>query len=79
MTDRGVLDMPVSRFWFMSSQLPRIMAETDLRSQTLTASMGSGDAVKEYRQHLIDQMGPVITEAPKFDPVGWAKLKALAG
>lgn len=74
--------MPIRRFWLLSRNLDRYLAELDIRRLTVctAANASSGDAIKETNQRLILEVGKVIEEKmpePVLDRAGLARLKAM--
>lgn len=74
LTQREVLDLPVTLFWLMLKNLDRLNAQDDIRQLRLLASAQSGQAAKETQQSLVAEIGDIVKRAPVFER---AKLKGM--
>lgn len=55
------MKMPIKTFWMMSSNIDRIMAQSDMRSLTVSVCAQAGqEAVESYRKHLIIEVGSIV-------------------
>ncbi|PLC44565.1 hypothetical protein C0Q88_07755 [Ralstonia pickettii] len=73
--------MPLKRFWLMSNNINRLMAERDMRSLSVAGSAQSGEGFAEYRQQLILEIGTVLRDDPlstERDQAGFEELRAMA-
>ncbi|EOB4971268.1 hypothetical protein KW516_19080 [Vibrio fluvialis] len=52
--------MPVRLFFAMDKQIPRIRAETDLRSLAITSAAMVGENIQRVRQSLVVEQGEVF-------------------
>ena len=82
MSYEEVMALPVKTFWLMSGNIRRIRAESDLRGLMVAAVAQSSEAIKDYQEKLILEMG-VVVKAPaaadiERDEKGFADLKAMA-
>lgn len=76
------MNLPIQTFWLLNSSVARLMAEKDMRSVTVAASVNSTESLTEIREHLTIEMGDVM----KIDPIANAvrdenaieRLRALA-
>lgn len=74
--------MPLKRFWLMSNNINRLMAEKDMRSLSVAGSAQSSEGFAEYRKQLIVEIGTVLRDdAPvssERDTAGFEELRAMA-
>ncbi|WKZ86345.1 hypothetical protein N5B55_05165 [Ralstonia pickettii] len=73
--------MPIRRFWLMSNNINRLMAERDMRALSVAGSAQSGEGFTEYRQQLILEIGTVLRDDPmssERDEAGFEELRAMA-
>lgn len=84
LSDRQVLEMPVTRFWLLHRSVDRIAAEESIRSAMIGASVQSGDGLSALLTDLRKQMGTVVdmdqvavAMEAKLDKQGFAALKNL--
>ena len=77
-----VMNLPIRTFWMLNSNVPRILAEMDMRSLQVAMNAQSAEGSREFLDHLKIELGDVM----KVDPIqsavrdeeGFQKLKALA-
>lgn len=81
---REVMDLPVRAFWFMSSQIDRVLASESLTSLHITASAQGGSSYEETKRQLLDVLGtPVRLDVGRValqeerDEFGFQFLKKL--
>lgn len=60
MSDRQILDLPVTRFWLMSRSIDRISAERDMRMAMVVGAVQSVEGTEELFKRLQDEMGKVV-------------------
>ena len=54
-----LLQTPIRRFWFLSNQVDRLRAESEMRQLQLLASAQSGEGFKASYDHLNNQLGKI--------------------
>ena len=80
LTWRQTMTTPVKAFWLMLGNLPRVMAETDLRTLDLLITAQSGDrhSIEDVRAVLAKEIGPMSKEPePELDEAGLDGLRML--
>lgn len=86
MSDRQLMEMPVTRFWLLNRSVDRIAAEESIRLAQVAGAVQSGDSYTTLMTALRSQMGKVmeienldqeqLVEGP--DRAGLAALKLMA-
>lgn len=78
------MDLPIRSFWFMNSNVGRLLAEKDLRAITVQSTRHGGEQMENVMKHLNIEIGE--TEKVKNEQInavrdeeGFGMLKGLAG
>ena len=83
MTDRHVLDMPVSRFWAMEKNIDRIPAAKNLREIATSQAGMNGEAAQRLQERLVLEIGETCkikrAAVVKGDPDRAARMRKLMG
>lgn len=86
LTDEHVMEMPVTRFWFLFRTISRLEADESISLFDVTfrsSGQGSADVYREYRKALVEAKGVVfrtegLTANDQPDPDYREKLRRLA-
>lgn len=75
------MSLPIRVFWLLNSNIPRLMAERDLRLLGVTASSHTTQAITEIRETLAIELGEVMVVDPVegaiCDTHGLEELRAM--
>lgn len=72
-----VMEMPIRAFWFMASQIRRLLAEQDIRSLRIANQAQSYESAKSYFETLQAELGMTGRQEEALDEEGWAELKRM--
>jgi len=77
-----VMRLPIRSFWLLSDSINRISASEDMRSFRVEAmSQGTTEAIREFQESLVVEMGEVVKVDPIIsavrDQAGFNELKAM--
>ena len=80
---REVMGLPIRTFWLLNSNVVRLMAERDLRTLQVSASVQQqGEAMTQTRENLVVELGEVMVLDPIAsavrDQAGFNELKAMS-
>ena len=83
MTWDAIMETPITVFWLLNKNIPRLMAEEDIRRFDCMAATQQGDkkAVQQFRQGLVLEMGPIASDSgsEELDRDGLNELRGIAG
>jgi len=82
----ATMALPLKTFWFMSNNIDRLTARSDIRAfGAQAAAQSTQEYAMSYQRRLNDEAGTVMklkTESPldaKRDEAGFAELRSMAG
>jgi len=78
LSDQQVMDMPIQRFWLLSENVSRVLAEESQRLiRVIMAATVGGDVMKDVMGEIEHQLSTVSVEQER-DEKGINRLKELA-
>jgi hypothetical protein len=77
MGDIPALEMPVKRFWLLSSSIDRMKSADDIRSIRVAAAVLDQEAYKSTLESLSESVGSVANKSDEIDREGLDELKAM--
>lgn len=77
LTDRYVINMPIKRFWLLSSCIDRMNAADDIRGIRVAAAVLSKESYEEVSSHLTETIGEISKKEFYLDVDAINDLKKL--
>jgi len=77
MSDVQVLEMPVKRFWLLSSCVDRMKSADDIRSIRVAAAVLDQESYKTTLESLSESVGSIANKTDEIDREGLDRLKAI--
>ena len=80
LSDTHVLQMPISRFWMLNTNVDRVSAQEDYRTaRAHMVSQSTKEGVRDYFDGLAKELGTIIVrDETQPDYEGVQRLKSLA-
>lgn len=73
LSDRQVLEMPVTRFWLLNRSIDRIQAEKSIGAAMIAIQTQSSEGFSDLMSGLQKQLGKIVD----MDPIEVAKTEEL--